>query len=271
MNPRRDLAALAVLSTVLAGGCAAAMDPAPAAPAPITRAPVAPAPITRAPVAPAPVAPPLVASAPGAEKQFDFISVTGTGKVTVRPDTALLEMGAESRARSVGDATADVGARMRAILERVKPLGVEDRDIATVLYTVEPLTAPRPSDHEPPLIVGYRATNIMQFRIRNLAAIGRILDAAVAAGANTVRGLVFTVGDPAGPQAMARELAVKSAVAKARELTHAAGVGLGDLVSLSEEVVPLRGQVGLFAGAVAVEPGQIEIVATVTARYRVAK
>ncbi len=270
MNPRRLAAALAVLSTVLAGGCAAAVDPAPVTPAPITRPPAAPAPITRAPVAPAPMAPPLAASAPGSERT-DFISVTGIGKVVVSPDTALLEVGAESRARSVGDATADVGARMRAILERVKPLGVEDRDIATVLYTVEPLTALRPSDHEPPLIVGYRATNIMQFRIRNLAAVGRILDAAVLAGANTVRGLAFTVGDPAVPQTMARELAVKSAVAKARELTHAAGVGLGDLLALSEDVVPLRPQVGLFAGTVAVEPGQIEIVATVIARYRVAK
>jgi len=246
MNPRR-LAALALLSTVLtATGCATG-----AAPTPVVPAPAAPA-----------------ADLP---RWREGIRVMGTGKVTVRPDTALVELGAEGRARSVGDATADVGGRMRAVLERVKSLGVEDRDIATVIYTVEPLTAPRPSDLEPPLIVGYRVTNIMQFRIRSLAAVGRILDAAVAAGANTVRGLVVTVGDPAGPQAVARELAVKSAAAKARELAQAAGVGLGDLISLSEDAVPLGPQVGRFAEPVPVEPGQLEIVATVTAHYRVAK
>ena len=120
MNPRRRLAAIAVLSTALAGGCAAAVDP----------APVAPAPITRAPVAPAAVAPPLVAPAPGSEKRSDFISVTGTGKVTVRPDTALLEMGAEGRARSVGDATAPRNSR--SLPTRLMPRSISSRFPATV-------------------------------------------------------------------------------------------------------------------------------------------
>ena len=271
--------AMFVISTAVLAGCATGA-PEPVASAPVTTAPAAPAPVTLAPsalaaAAPAPVTPPMAAPAPGLPRGPEEISVTGTGKVNVMPDTALVDLGAESRARSVGDAHAEVGSRVRAILERVKSLGIEERDIITLVFTVEPLTAPRPSDHEPALIVGYRATNIMQLRIRNLGAVARILDAAVAAGANTVRGLVLTVSDPSGAQAAARTLAVRNAAARARDLAQAAGVGLGDLISLSEGMTPQAGRIGATAavnGAMPAEqPAPLEIVATVTAHYRVAK
>jgi uncharacterized protein YggE len=278
-----SLAMFVISGAVLAGCATGAPEPVASAPvgsapvtaAPVARAPVAPAPSSLAAAAPAPVTPPMVAPAPGLPRWPEGISVTGTAKVTVKPDTALVEVGAEGRARSVGDATADVGHRMRAILERVKSLGIEERDITTLVFTVEPLTAPRPSDHEPALIVGYRAINIMQLRIRNLHAVALILDTAVAAGANTVRGLVLTVSDPSGAQATARALAMRNAAARARELAQAAGVDLGDLISLSEGMTPQAGRIAATAAVsgamLAEQPAPLEIVATVTAHYRVAK
>lgn len=57
----------------------------------------------------------------------------------MRPDTALVHIGAEARAPALADATGDVDRRMREVLARVKALGVADADIATVTYSVDPL------------------------------------------------------------------------------------------------------------------------------------
>ena len=70
------------------------------------------------------------------------IVVTGTGRVTVAPDTALLTLGVESQAAGLAEATSDAARRMSAVVARVKAFGVADTDIATVSYSVDPRTAP---------------------------------------------------------------------------------------------------------------------------------
>lgn len=206
------------------------------------------------------------------------ITATGTGRISTRPDTAVVQVGAETRAPSLADATADVARRISAVLERVKALGVAERDITTVTYAIDPVIAPRRSEEEATRILGYRVANVVQLRIRQLDAVGRIMDAAVAAGANTMRGLTFTVADPQAVEAQARTLAVQNANARARQLAEAAGTTLGELVLLSEGVaVPVPRFIGPRAAAdVAmapgpVESGQLEISVTVIAHYRIVK
>ena len=206
------------------------------------------------------------------------IVATGTGRITMRPDTAVVQVGAETRAPSLADATAEVARRMSAVLERIRALGVAERDITTVAYAIDPVVAPRRGEEEPTRILGYRVANVAQVRIRQLDAVGRILDAAVAAGANTMRGPTFTVAEPAAIEAQARALAVQNAATKGRQLADAAGVTLGELLLLTEGVptpVP-RPLMGARAAEVAVapgpiEPGQLEIVVTVTAHYRIVR
>jgi len=206
-----------------------------------------------------------------------MITATGTGKVSVRPDTAIVQVGAETRAPSLADATADVSRRISAVFERVKALGVAERDITTVTYAIDPVIAQRRSEEEATRILGYRVANVVQLRIRQLDAVGRIMDAAVAAGANTMRGLTFTVADPQAVEAQARTLAVQNAKEKAGKLAEAAGVTLGELALLTEGVPapyprPLAGRADYLAqGPGPVEPGQQEISVTVTAHYLIAK
>ncbi len=203
------------------------------------------------------------------------ISVTASGRVAARPDTALVQVGAETRAARLADATGDVARRLTEVLARVKALGVEAKDITTVVYTVDPLVAPRPGEEEPPRIVGYRAANVVQLKVRNLDLLGRIVDEAVAGGANVVRGLHFTVDDPARPEAEARAIAVRQATARARQLADAAGVRLGGLVALTEGAPPPQpllerlGRAAMSApGAPGpVEAGQLEVVVTVQAQF----
>lgn len=216
-----------------------------------------------------------------AARRPGLISVPGVGRAAVRPDVALAHLGAEARAPQLADATAEVARRLAAVLERVKALGVAERDITTVAYSVEPLLAPRRSEEEPWRVVGYRATNVVQLRIRAPERAGAVLDGAVAAGANVVRSLQFTVDDPSAARARARERAVKDAEERARQLAAAAGATLGRLVRLREEGAgprpvfdaPMaRTAVGLTAGGPGpIEAGELEVVVSVEAQYRLAR
>jgi uncharacterized protein YggE len=213
------------------------------------------------------------------------IAVLGTGKASARPDTALALVGAEVRAASMTDATAEAARRMTAVLDRVKALGVAARDITTVTYSVDPVYAPqvRNDPDLPPRIVGYRVANIVQLKVRDLDAVGRILDAALAAGANSLRSLAFTVDDPARVQAEARARAVADAAARARQLADAAGVKLGELLLMSEgpslrPVIERQGRLLAHdvraTAAMApgpVETGEQEMTVTVEAHYRIAR
>lgn len=206
------------------------------------------------------------------------ISVTGTGRVSVKPDVALVRVGAEARSVRLADATADVARRMTAALAAVKALGLADRDVTTVAYSVDPLAPPRRSGEEPAAIVGYRVVNVVELRVRDLGAVGRVLDAAVGAGANVMRGLRLTLDDPSKAQAEARARAVAEAATRAGQLAAAAGVRLGELISLSEggarpvieRYAPLRA--GLAASAPGpIEAGELEVVVTVEAQYLIAR
>ena len=200
------------------------------------------------------------------------IAIEGLGTVSVKPDTAIAELGAEARAPQLADATADVARRMTDVLGRVKALGVAENDITTRRYTVEPVPAQRRGDEEPTRIAAYRVVNVVQVRIRDITTAARILDAAVAGGANTVPSLYFALADRSAAEAQARTLAVKAAAAKARELADAAGVRLGDLVSLQERagLRPTAPRaVMATAAAGPVEAGELEIAVTVEARYQI--
>ena len=207
---------------------------------------------------------------------LDVVSVNGVGKVSVTPDTMLVDVGVEARVPALADATADASRRMTEVLARVKALGVAAQDITTVAYSVDPIAAPRRTDEEASRIVAYRVVNVVRLRIRDLTAGGPVVDGAVAAGANTISALQFTVNDPAHAESEARALAVRAAATKAKEIAVAAGSRLGDLLSVTEGVGP-RPIVAQAAAVMAarpsgpgpVEAGQLEIVVNVHARYRI--
>ena len=207
-----------------------------------------------------------------------LISVHGTGRVAMKPDTAVVRIGAEMRAPTIAEATADVARRSSAVIDRVKSLGVAERDISTIVYSIDPVAAARRTEEEPTRIVAYRVVNVVQVKIRDLAAVGRVLDGALGAGANTISGLQFMLDDPSKSEAEARALAVKAAASTAQQLAAAAGVSLGELMSLTEDsaarpVMPrmatpaMAPTAAMSAGPV--ESGQIEIAISVEAHYRI--
>jgi len=206
--------------------------------------------------------------------QSDVVTVNGQGSVSIPPDTALAQVGVEARAPQLNDALADATQRMTQVLESVRALGIDSKDISTSRIAIDPIAAPRRNEGDPVRIDGYRVGNTAQVRIRDVRMVGRVLDAVVRAGANTIGSLAFTVSDRTAVEAQARALAVRDAATKAQQLADAAGVPLGPLLTLTEQGIgrPMPVARGVAAMAsMPVEPGEVEVSVLVEARYRLAR
>jgi uncharacterized protein YggE len=210
------------------------------------------------------------ASVGGRRADAHGITVIGTGRVMRSPDTAVVQVGVESRSADLGQATADVDRRVRLVLEGLRAQGVRDADIRTIAYAIDPVAEPRPPGDSSPRIAGYRVSNVVQVRTGDLARLAPIVDAAVRAGANVVRNIQLMLDDPARAEAEARTLAVQDAMAKARQAAAAAGVGLGRLLSLTESS-PVRpvSRMALATAPGPIEPGHLEITVSLEARYAI--
>ncbi len=166
------------------------------------------------------------------------ITVSGEGEASGAPDVATTTLGVDALDPKVDAAVSDANRRMRAVLDAVRRAGVASRDIRTVEYSIdfeENPPPPRPSGAPEARPRGhYHVRNSVQVTVRDLPRAGDVLGAAIAAGANSVSGIAFTVENPAPLRARAREAAVADARSRAEALARASGVSVGPVVSISE-------------------------------------
>lgn len=162
----------------------------------------------------------------------ETVSVSGVGRITLTPDRAVFSVGVQSMAPTVAAAVQENNARVAAILAALRQLGATDREIRTSNVSIYPQ-----QDHQDgrrPRIVGYQVSNTITVTRTNPAEVGRFLQAAVDAGANTVSGVSFTVSDPARGREPALQAAFADARAKAEVLARAAGRAVGRALSITE-------------------------------------
>ena len=170
------------------------------------------------------------------------INVSGQGKVTGKPDTLTVNLGISLLRPSVDAATADAAALAAAIINALKGAGVAEADIQTANYSIYP---EYDWSGEQQRLLGYRVSNEVRVKIRNLETAGATIDAATTAGgdATVVNNLAFSIEDNAELLQMARTAAWNDAEAKARQLAQLAGLELGAATSITEtinyEVVPI--------------------------------
>lgn len=203
------------------------------------------------------------------------IAVSGTGRVFVAPDTAIASIGVEITAPTLAEATKQASDAMTKVINAIKAQGVDAKDIQTTSYNIYPITS-EPKEGETPKITGYRVTNIVTVKIRDIDKTGAVLDAAITAGANSVNSVMFTVNDPSKAETEARTLAVKDAMAIAQTLATAAGVKVGAIIAITElsgGVQPIYKSAyaeSAVGGAGPVETGQNEIAVTVEMHFEIA-
>ena len=201
------------------------------------------------------------------------IAVSGTGKVSVKPDVVMSSIGIQVNGSSLSDATSQANTKMAAVISQIKSMGVADKDLQTTNYSVQPITDQSKPDGGTGKITGYQINNQVNVTVRKIDDLGKILDAAVAAGANSIYGVSFSVDDPTPYEQQARAAAVKDAQDKAGQLAKAGGLTLGKIVWISEGTVspqPLfraaAASIGL-GGAVPVESGQMDVTVSVDVRF----
>jgi uncharacterized protein YggE len=195
------------------------------------------------------------------------ITVVGVGRVSLVPDIARIEVGAEARASTVAEAKAEVDRQIDAIMAALVERGIAERDVQTSHYGIyfERETYPGPAREGGPALDtqgAYRVSNMLQVTVRNVDAAGDILDGVVEAGANQVYGVTFTVADDSKWQSEARKNAVADAVARGEELASLTGVELGEVKVVSEVIgsgpVPVAYAERAMGGG-GIAPGKLEL------------
>lgn len=161
------------------------------------------------------------------------ISVNGSGVASAAPDIAYITLGVETVNADPAQAVAENNAAMTAVIEAIKALGVAEADIQTVNYTmwIEQVVD---RDGIPTGETKYHVSNQVRVKVTDFAKTGEVLQAALAAGANTVAGVEFAVSDPAALQQQARDQAVAAAQAKAAQLATGFKVTLGPVRNINE-------------------------------------
>ena len=161
------------------------------------------------------------------------ISVTGEATVSVAPDQAQIDGGVTSDAKTAREASEANNAAMGKVLLALKGAGIEEKDTQTSRLSLQPQYAPNRTGTSP--ITGYRASNPVTIRLRDVTKVANVIDVLVGAGANDIGGINFTVSQPSKHLDEAREKAVADARRKAEIFARAAGVTLGEPLSISEE------------------------------------
>lgn len=167
--------------------------------------------------------------------QQEGIWVNGEGKVTAVPDVAILSLGIEVQEVSVADAQEKANVAMDKVMKALKDQDIDEKDIQTQSYYIQEMTRWDDNKNEP-IITGYRVSNTVSVKVREIGNTGYVIDVVAAAGGDYIRvnSVGFTVDDPLPYQEQAREMAVKNAADKAAQLAAAAGVKLGNLSYISE-------------------------------------
>lgn len=195
------------------------------------------------------------------------ISVSGAGEVTGKPDTLTLSLGISALRPSVQQAVADSAALTDALIASLKSNGVADKDIQTTNYSIHP---EYDYSNNQQTIKGYRVSNQVQAKLRDLPKAGSIIDAATAQGGNdvTVNGLSFSLEANQQLLVAAREQAWADAEGKANQLASLAGVSLGRPTSIVESVsappVPVPFDARMVGEAsTPIQPGEAAVTVTI--------
>jgi hypothetical protein len=196
----------------------------------------------------------LLAAPALAQSVTPAISVTGEATISVPPDQAQLEAGVTADGKTAREASEANNTTMGKVLLALKAAGIDGKDIQTSRLSLQPQST---LNHSTNAIVGYRASNQVTVRLRDVTKAASTIDLLVGAGANDIGGINFMVSQASKLLDDAREQAVADARRKAEIYAKAAGVTLGAPLSIAEG----GGSAPVFRGKMAMAPMAVTPVA----------
>ncbi len=200
------------------------------------------------------------------------ITVNGEATIAAEPDQAQIDIGVTTQARNAPDASRENAERLARVLAEVKKLLGKGDEVKTSGYGLNPQY--RYPQGGKPEIVGYTANNIVRIKMAKLDEVGKLIDAAMQAGANNINRLLFTLKD----EEAARLDALRQASAKAKTKAEAIAASLGlkvlRIAAVTEgersfqpiyrQAPMARGEALAAQAPTPVEPGTVDVRSTVT-------
>lgn len=196
------------------------------------------------------------------DEQINQLRVVGSAKTVKAPDIATTQVGVQTFNREVEAAVAENNKKSEAIINALRQQGIEEKDIRTSQFNIYPQRDWQNGKQGE--IIGFQVDNMISITIRKLDTVGKVLQAAINAGANNVYGLNFTLDDPEPLKRELRLKAIEDARKQADDIAKAAGVELGKVIAINDVswYVPSKGvsyDRAAAEGAVPVESGELNI------------
>jgi uncharacterized protein len=161
-----------------------------------------------------------------------LLTVHASSTTRATPDLAIVTLGVSARGGTAQAAQEAQSTRMNAVLAAARAAGVEEQDVQTVGFSLDPIHVyPR---NAPARITGYESRNTVSIRVRDLARVSRLIDATVAEGANELQGIAFTFQNEEGSRDAARAEALETARTRAQAYAETAGMRVVRVLSITE-------------------------------------
>ncbi|HEV8535010.1 MAG TPA: SIMPL domain-containing protein [Candidatus Limnocylindria bacterium] len=160
------------------------------------------------------------------------IVTTGDATVRVKPDAAIIAVGAVAQAATAAEAQDLVAERMARVIERAKALGIAEKDTRTSQYRIDPQYS-----HEQgkaPRLAGYQGNQQITLTLHGTEGVGKTVDALIQNDGALTATVAFTLLDSKAAQADARKQAIEDARAKAEAMAKTSGVTLGKVLSVND-------------------------------------
>lgn len=203
------------------------------------------------------------------------IEVSGNGQVQVAPDMATVEIAIETSAPTAAEAAGANGALAQKVRDAIRSKLGDKGTMWTGGYSLFPDYNQQPNGAKP-TIVGYRAENSITVQTGQLDVVGPVIDAAIAAGANRVNSLSYSLRNDSKARGDAIAKAARDAQVRAQALAGALGVRLGAVLKASteSEIRPMPLMTARFsalasAAPTPIEAGQVTVPATVSLTYAI--
>ncbi|MCE2653267.1 MAG: SIMPL domain-containing protein [Planctomycetaceae bacterium] len=225
--------------------------------------------------------------APAAAPLQPVLTISGSGRVDAKPDFAVVVLGVDIRAKTAAEAASEAAAATEKILAALRPLGsgpegmaIKGMKIQTSRVDLAPAYRySNDNGDQRRTLLGYDATSMIRVRIADPAAIGKVMDVAVAAGANRIEGVQFELADALKARSEALTLAAQAARSKADVLAAALGlriIGIKDATSTENDngwrpMSQLSNRVAAEAAGMdgQIEPGTIAVQSSVNVTFLV--
>jgi len=200
------------------------------------------------------------------------LDVAATGEVTRVPDLVRINAGVVTQAAGASEAIRLNAARMERVRAALRRAGIADRDIQTSSISLQPDY--RYAENQPPQLTGYRASNEVNIRFRDIANSGAIIDALVAEGSNQINGPMLEIERPAAALDEARTRALTIARERAELYARALGMRVKRILAVSEPgaapIAPMpmmRLQANDAAAATQISPGEQSLSVTLNVTF----